>query len=718
MANASELIESIRSGLLGWYDFPEGADILRIGDSLACTDGSILYDFIISITDLEKKEDPGQFLIQCRRLLKPNGHLLLGLNNRLGLRYFCGDRDPYTGRNFDGIEDYKRAYSSVNDEFNGRCYNRSELKKMLVEAGFANTKFYSVLPDLDNPGLIFSEDSLPNEDLANRIFPAYNYPGTVFLEEGALYQQFVDNGMFHDLANAYLIECSVAGDMCDVRHVTSSLERGREDALFTIIHDKGIVEKKAAYPEGQKRIRELFEHNEELRLNGIHVLDARLENESYVMPFISAETGQLFLKRLLQQDTNLFLEKMDEFRDMILSSSPIISEDKNDGEGAVLKKGFVDLVPLNSFYIDGKYVMFDQEFCEKDYPANALIWRMVATFYSGDSEANKIYPMEKLLERYDLKRNLKRWQKLEWDFLRRLRNEEELRGYHNKIWPDLNVINSNRQRMNYSADEYQRLFVDIFKNADTRKLFLFGSGNFTKKFLALYSNDYKIEGILDNNPDKWGQEMDGILIQSPDVLKQFVSGEYKVIICIKNYLSVMKQLDEMGVGDYAIYDWNKDYPKKLKPIVSVKQDENAQPKKYHIGYVAGAFDMFHVGHLNLLRRAKEMCDYLIVGVISDETIYELKKKNPIIPCDERVEIVAGCRYVDQAEALPASYAGIMDAYKMFHFDVQFSGDDHGDDENWQNTRKYLESQGADIIFFPYTQKTSSTKIREKLVDGN
>ena len=226
MAKDSELIKSIRSGILGWYDFPKEANILRTGDSTACMDGSVLYDFIISIADLEKEETPGQFLMQCRKLLKPDGHLLLALNNRLGLRYFCGDRDPYTGRNFDGIEDYKRAYSSANDKFNGRCYSKAEIKQMLADAGFEKTKFFSVLTDLDNPSFIFAEDYLPNEDLSNRIFPTYNYPNTVFLEEGALYQQFIDNGMFHDIANAYLIECSVSGELSDVSHVTSSLERG------------------------------------------------------------------------------------------------------------------------------------------------------------------------------------------------------------------------------------------------------------------------------------------------------------------------------------------------------------------------------------------------------------------------------------------------------------------------------------------------------------
>ena len=142
------------------------------------------------------------------------------------------------------------------------------------------------------------------------------------------------------------------------------------------------------------------------------------------------------------------------------------------------------------------------------------------------------------------------------------------------------------------------------------------------------------------------------------------------------------------------------------------------PKPYHIGYVAGAFDMFHIGHLNLLRRAKERCDYLVAGVISDERVYELKKRNPVIPCNERMQVVAGCRYVDEVIELPLGGASIRDAYNRVHFDCMFSGDDHANDPGWLMEQEYLRSLGSDIVFVSYTKETSSTDIRKKISQRN
>lgn len=741
MKQPEHIIREIQKGLLKWYGFRPDSRALYIGsseDALAemlseqrlhtvcvpAEQASELnwvqahaqsFDYIVSVRSLEQQENPCGQLRAFRELLKADGTLLLGMNNRFGLRYFCGDRDPHTGRNFDGIEGYRRAYGKKEDTFQGRCYSMAEMKQMLEAAGWPSYRFFSVLPGLEDPCLIYAEDCLPNEGLANRLFPTYHCPETVFLEEESLYTGLAENGMFHQMANAYLIECTVDAELSDIVHVTGSMERGEERAFFTILRRGGAAEKRAAYPQAQVHLERLAEHGRDLAAHGIPVVDAEIEDGVYRMPYRKEESGQLYLERLLQTDKDRFLEEMDRFREQILQSSEMVKLDAGDGEGAILRKGYLDMVPLNSFRADGAFLFYDQEFCEENYPANAIVFRMIATFYAGNILLQKFLPMDMLFERYGLRQKLEKWQKMEWEFLAGLRNEKPLRAYHETYRRDAGIVNENRQRMNYSTSEYQRLFVDIFHNADTRRLVLFGSGNFAKRFLELYSQDYPVCAVIDNNEAQWGRELEGITIQPPQFLKQFRSGEYKVLICIKNYTSVMKQLDAMGVTEYGIYDTQKAYPRKRRPTVSVGEagpaGSSGTPKKYHTGYIAGVFDLYHIGHLNMFKRAKEQCDYLIAGVVSDEGVRQFKGVEPFVCFEERMEMVRSCRYVDEAVEIPLHFGGTRDAWRLYHFACQFSGSDYAENPDWLAEKEFLEKHGAEMVFFPYTESTSSSKLK-------
>lgn len=134
-------------------------------------------------------------------------------------------------------------------------------------------------------------------------------------------------------------------------------------------------------------------------------------------------------------------------------------------------------------------------------------------------------------------------------------------------------------------------------------------------------------------------------------------------------------------------------------------------KKYKTGFTAGTFDLFHIGHLNLLRRCKEQCEYLIVGVMTDEFVEHQKGRKPFVPLEERMAIVQGIRYVD--EVVPVDFHNTVkpDAWTLYHFDVCFSGDDHANEPGFLWERDELRKVGSDMIFFPYTQQTCSTKIK-------
>jgi glycerol-3-phosphate cytidylyltransferase len=131
-----------------------------------------------------------------------------------------------------------------------------------------------------------------------------------------------------------------------------------------------------------------------------------------------------------------------------------------------------------------------------------------------------------------------------------------------------------------------------------------------------------------------------------------------------------------------------------------------------IGYTSGVFDLFHIGHLNILRNAKSMCDHLIVGVTTDELVEQRKQKRPIIPFSERVEIVQAISFVGTAVA-EDSFDKML-AWKRYRFDVTFKGSDWQGTDLWIQLEKDFAAVGVRVVYFPYTQDTSSTIIRETL----
>lgn len=135
-------------------------------------------------------------------------------------------------------------------------------------------------------------------------------------------------------------------------------------------------------------------------------------------------------------------------------------------------------------------------------------------------------------------------------------------------------------------------------------------------------------------------------------------------------------------------------------------------KRIVIGYTTGVFDLFHVGHLNLLRRAKSLCDKLIVGVSTDKLV-RYKHKNPVFSFLERVEIVQAIRYVDAV--VPQLNMDKFAACKKLKFDVMFVGDDWYDTEKWEIIEEKFKKVGVKIIYFPYTKNTSSTLINQILI---
>ncbi len=137
-------------------------------------------------------------------------------------------------------------------------------------------------------------------------------------------------------------------------------------------------------------------------------------------------------------------------------------------------------------------------------------------------------------------------------------------------------------------------------------------------------------------------------------------------------------------------------------------------KKYRIGYTTGVFDLFHIGHLNILKRAKEQCDYLIVGVSTDSLAESYKQKKPVIPFQERLAIVEAIRWVDLV--VPQTTMDKMEAWEKYHFNAIFHGDDWKGSSMYNELEKQMAEIGVDMVFLEHTKGTSSTEISSKLRD--
>lgn len=789
LTECEALVREFSKGALVWYSFKKDSNILYLysdkedaairefletkgtvtADDINAADcgNAASYDYIIGIDVLEASTDTHSLLTACRRFLKMDGHLILGTENRYALKYICGDRDPFTNHSFDGIENYRRLSAADRGSIAGRCYSQAELGKMLEAAGFASRRLYSAMPGLSEVQLVYAENYVPSEELAIRYFPLYNNPDSVFLDEQYIYTGLIENGMFHKLANAYIIECSMDDSFDDTLHATLSLDRGKENALVTSIKERdGVktVSKTAIYPEGVEKVNGFVEKFEYLKKHGVKVVDYKISDGSFVMPFYNLPVATNGLRAAAKKDRAEFIKAIDAMRDIIYASSEYTDElsekDRNSANGRdvgpILKRGYIDMVPLNCFYdesqpeLKDRFIYYDQEFYMENCPANAILHRSISLLYDGsDKEFELLIPRKEIMDRYGIEECSDIWTRMAGRFTNALRNQKELASYYLNKRTDARVVYTNREKINYSAKDYQDIFVNIFSGLEegsaggsTKKLILFGSGIFTNKFLEQFADEYEVYSIVDNNSAKWGTAMQGIPINSPDIISSIPKEERHIIICIKGYNGVVNQLKSMGVTDYHIYDPGNDYPSKrrenmLKRLAQMKMQGNdnadgtgvtggsltgntqAQPqsenkKPYNVGYIAGVFDLFHIGHLNMFKRAKEQCNYLIVGVVSDEGVRLNKQAEPFVPFEERIEMVRSCRYVDEAVKLPLNSAGTRDMFKIYHFDVQFSGSDYEHDAFWLAEKEFLEKNGSTMVFFPYTQSTSSTKLKKAI----
>lgn len=377
------------------------------------------YDYITLIGVFEyqgnytKSDQPYQdFLRKIKSLLKPEGKLLIAIENQYGLKYWCGAREDHTGIPFDGMNQYAFSDKKV------RTFSKKALEDMVKECGFSNTFYYYPMPDYKLPTVIYSQDYLPqNENMLNMSYYYIPDDKTLIADEKNLYHDIIENNVFEFFANSYLLECSEAGEVGEATFASISNRRQPEYQIATRFIRNKYVEKYALKKaEGKRHIDEIVKNGEELQNRGLKVWKAECVGDTIRSPFCREDTVEAeLLRRCRQQDKDGMMTLLDELYRQILQSaekadweSNILytfypQKERDEAKyGTILKKGYLDMILRNAFWSEKSFLWFDQEWTLENVPAIFVMYRALIELYVSYPELEKCIPITEQAIRYHL----------------------------------------------------------------------------------------------------------------------------------------------------------------------------------------------------------------------------------------------------------------------------------------------------------------------------
>ena len=429
---------SVRQNILNWYPFSKDGELLEIGAGMGAITGMLCdkcksvtaiemnslraqvirarypnrenltilneninlwktdkkFDYIVFIGVLEYAEmfsnasNPyEEFLGNIKKLLKEDGILLFAIENRFGIKYWCGASEDHLQKPYVGIEGYLQPKTP-------RTFSKYELQQMLANVGFYDNRFYNVLPDYKFPQLIFTNEFLPNYNDLQKISFTYSKGSLLTVDEKKLYKSIIENNVFDFFANSYLIEASRS--QLPEKHMVYISGRGeskKEYRITTIINTHETVKKQAVHPNAIEHLRKTYQNGVMLKERGLDILDAEFIDDTIISRiYHGTKADKIFEEFLAQNDFKAVCNLIDELKSCILRSSdvskdgiswssenPLASAHYN--YGIILKQGYIDMTFYNCFYNDGRLIFFDQEWVFPDIPLNFILYYSVKTAY-------------------------------------------------------------------------------------------------------------------------------------------------------------------------------------------------------------------------------------------------------------------------------------------------------------------------------------------------
>ncbi len=480
-------LSDLRKNILNWYSFKEDSCVLEIGCGMGaitpvlcdkcksvtavelskrrataaqhrCHDKNNLeiivgnlndiefekkYDYITLIGVLEyqahytESKDPFvDFLKKVKALLKPNGKLLIAIENKYGLKYWCGTPEDHTSAPFDGMNQYKIGNKVA------RTFSREELKDLVERSGFEYNKFYYPMPDYKFPTYIYTDDYLPKVEQLREARPYHLIGSSVIADEQDIYGDLLDNKVFPFFANSFLVECSSDMEFDDAVFVATSNARKSEFQMQTIIYDDDIVHKKALEPEALAHIKRICENSDELKEHGIRVANSKHENGMQIMEYVKLPTlEQKILEYGNEKNKDKIIESLKLLYKSILSSSEHVDSeetyfhqigilDNAVDMGVVLKKGYTDMIDRNCFVDGSELVFFDQEYSFPNIPASYVIFRSISLLYTFNPWIEEVCPPTLLLDEFGCSEHISIFGKFERHFREKVLNVSAYNQYN------------------------------------------------------------------------------------------------------------------------------------------------------------------------------------------------------------------------------------------------------------------------------------------------
>lgn len=447
-----------RENLINWYPFEKSSSILEIGAGMGALTGLLCqnaekvialeqspkraeiirirhrakhnlevvcddvytynfaqkFDYILLIGVLEYVGINSEFdrpyhtlLKRIYELLKPTGKLLLAIENRFGLKYWCGASEDHTGVSFDGISGYKSNSYTTRYNNSGVCtFSKDELNTFFSTCGFKKAKWYYPLPDYKFPMAIFSDEYLPTDSDIDAIKFTYPVESELIANEKELYKDVISNGVFPFFANSFFVEVSKNSDESAINNILyASLKRDykKEYRIATLIDDSNQVIKKGLSASAENHLREYHANTVILQKRGIKMVPIEAQEQGIVHQWQSLVRADKVFQKLLEDGNWTGLcDLVEKLKYSIVQSSEnyqdircsLFDEDiLFEKEELIMKNGYTDMTFVNSFWDGNDLVFFDQEWNYSDIPLKYILYRAVKYSYqeSKSISLEKIY---------------------------------------------------------------------------------------------------------------------------------------------------------------------------------------------------------------------------------------------------------------------------------------------------------------------------------------